>query len=272
MLKFSFSKIRLFMWREPLVHFVFAAACLLLLHRLFVKPAIEVSPQLVSGLTKEYENRLGREAAPAEVKRLVHEYLEDEVLYREAINSGLIHDNHVRTLLVETMRKSLRPVVSPPTDAELTALRAETPEIYRLPAKLSFEHVTFKDQASVPVGLLETLQGGAPMAGLGDPIQISNPLPATFQPQLEHMFGADFTAALLKCKVGVWSGPIPSLRGVHFVKVITHEEAHDMPLEQIRSTLASQWTTVEENASISKQVLTLQNSYRVHLPPGFSAP
>jgi len=272
MLKSSFIKIRTFLWREPLVHFLFAAACLLLAHRVFVKPAIEISPQLVIGLTKEYEDRLGREATQQEVTRLVHAYLEDEVLYRESLTSGLVKDNHVRSLLVETMRKSLRPVIDPPTDAELTTLRAETPEVYRLPAKLGFEHVTFKDASSVPAGFLEKLQSGAPTVGLGDVVQIANPLPATFQSQLEQMFGAGFTTALLQCKPGVWSGPFTSLRGTHFVKVTTHEDAQDMPLDQIRTTLASQWTTVQENAAITQQVETLRHSYRIHLPPGFTAP
>lgn len=268
----NISKIKAFIRGEPLVHFLIAASVLFAAYHWFARPVIEVSPPVVNGMRKEYESRVGRKATEAEVAHLVQDYLEDEVLFREALSTGLTHDNRVRAMLVETMRRSLRPVVKPPTDAELATLRAETPEIYRLPAQISFEHVTFSDEKNIPAGLLEKLRGGASAAGLGDAVRLANPLPATFQPQIEHMFGPEFTSALLKCEEGVWNGPIKSLRGIHFVRTLKREVPKDMPMDQIRTTLASQWNTVHENAEISRKVMELRKSYRISLPASPSAP
>ena len=266
-----FSKITSFLWREPLVHFILAATVLITLHHFLVRPAIEVSPQLANGLRKEYETRWSRKATDADMARLVRDYIEDEVLFREALKTGLVNDNRVRALLVATMRSSLRPILNAPTDADLEKLRAETPDTYRFPAQVGFEHVSFSDEKSIPAGLLEKLRAGAPTAGLGEAVHLANPLPPTFRPQLERIFGPDFVKALLQCKKDVWNGPIKSERGIHFIRITTQDAPNDIPLDEIRTTLASQWNTVKENAAIADKARELRKSYRVVLPPNIPA-
>lgn len=260
-----------FIRQEPLIHFLVAACLLLAAQHFLLRPQIAISPQMVNGLRKDYEARLGRTATEEEVSKLVDGYLEDEILFREAQRSGLMNDNRVRGLLVQTMRSAMRPAIDPPTDKDLEALRAETPDIYRLPAQVSFEHVSFEKEESIPPGLLDQLRGGTAATGLGDLARMANPLPLTFQPQLERMLGREFVQTLLGAEKGTWSGPFKSLRGFHFVRVIERKEPQDMPMEQVRSTLASQWNTVRENAAISEKARELRSAYRISLPPGFSA-
>lgn len=256
------------MLKEPLLHFLIAAALLLVAWHFFAKPEVKLSPQLISGMVKEYESALGRAATPDEVKKITDEYIESEILYREALRTGLIQDNRVRGLLVQTMRTSLRPIVPPPTEADLVALRNQTPEIYRYPAKVGFEHVSFSDAKAVPEGLLEKLRAGTPPQGLGDPtVRLANPLPPTFSTQLNHLFGQAFTETLLKCEKGVWSGPFTSNRGVHFVKVLSSEPEQDMPMAELRPTLTGKWTGLKEAEGISRKVEEMKKSYRVVLPP-----
>jgi hypothetical protein len=262
-----FSSTLAFCRREPLVHFFAAALLLFFAHRIIFKREISVSQPLVQGLRKEYEAN-GRKVDDTTLQRLVADYVEDEILYQEALRSGLMRDNRVRALLIETMRKSLRPVLPPPTDAELEQLRAEAPEAYRYPPQVSFEHVSFPDDKNVPGGLLDKLRSGAPATGLSDPaVRMANPLPLSYAPQLERVFGPEFTQSLMQCQAGVWSGPFKSLRGVHFVRVIKRDEGGDMPLNEVRSTLASQWVANHENAEISRKVAELRRSYRVNIQP-----
>ncbi|MFD0892294.1 peptidyl-prolyl cis-trans isomerase [Luteolibacter ambystomatis] len=254
--------------KEPLLHFLLAAALLLVAWHFFARPEVKVSPQLISGIVKDYEGSLGRPATPEEVKKITDEYVENEILYREALRTGLIQDNRVRGLLIQTMRTSLRPIVPPPTEADLVALRNQTPQIYRYPAKVSFEHVSFADEKSIPEGLLEKLRSGTPPQGLGDPaVRLANPLPPTFRTQLDHLFGAAFTDTLIKCEKGVWSGLFPSNRGVHFVKVLSSEPEQDMPMAELRPTLTGKWTGLKEAEIISQKVEEMKKSYRVVLPP-----
>lgn len=255
------------MLKEPLLHFLLAAVVLSLAYHFFGRPTVKISAPLLNGLRKDYESAIGRAATPEETDRLAAEYLENEVLFREALRTGLTQDNRVRALLIQTMRTSLRPIVPEPGDEELIALRNETPEIYRFPAKAGFEHVTFADAAAVPSGLLEKLKGGAPAAELGDPgVRLANPLPPTFKPQLDYLFGAEFADRLLRCKPGVWEGPLTSTRGVHFVRVLALEPERDMPMSELRPTLAAKWIARRESAIISQKVAEMTKSYRVTMP------
>ncbi|MGC4014806.1 MAG: peptidylprolyl isomerase [Luteolibacter sp.] len=258
--------------KEPLLHFLAAAALLLLAWHFFVRPEVKISPQLINGMVKEYETALGRAATPEDVRKITDEYVESEILYREALKTGLIQDNRVRSLLIQTMRTSLRPIVPPPSEADLVELRNKTPDIYRYPAKISFEHVSFSDEKSIPAGLLEKLRVGTPPQGLSDPaVRLANPLPPTFSTQLDHLFGAAFTGTLMKCEKGVWSGPFTSNRGVHFVKVLSADPEMDMPMSELRPTLIGKWTGIKEAEIISQKVEEMKKSYRVVLPPATPA-
>lgn len=252
---------------EPLVHFFLAAALLLLGYHLFGRPEVRVSAQLLNGLKKDYETRAGRPATEGEVERISKEYLESEILFREALRTGLVRDNQVRNLLIYTMRTSLRPILPMPSDEALEALRKKAPEAYRFPAKLSFEHISFSNAKNIPAGLLEQLRSGASPQQFGERMQLASPMPLSFTTHLEHLLGPKFMLAVEKFEVGVWSGPVASARGIHFIKIIERQPERDMPMSEIRPTLVGKWNSLRENEAISEKVAEVLQSYRVIMPP-----
>ena len=94
--------------REPLVHFFVLAVLLLAVQQRFLKPAsrqrIVVSPEVVRGLRQDFLRRTGGDPAPAEAAALLERYLDNEVLYREALAQGLDRgDIIVRRRLIQKM-------------------------------------------------------------------------------------------------------------------------------------------------------------------------
>jgi hypothetical protein len=251
---------------EPLLHFVLCAGLLLAVHRTFGKPEIEVSAEVIRGLHQDFEARAGRPPSTAEQARLLSDYLDDQVLYREALAKGLEQDSRVRTLLVQTMRTTLRPVLPEPTDAELEALRRENPDAYRQPGKVSFSHVSFTEEREVPLHLLERLRAGTSPQSPGTLTKLPNPFPPSEASQLEWMLGAEFRDALAQCEAGAWCGPLKSRRGVHFVRIDSREPARDLPLAEIRPKLAALWIARKESAEVSARAAELRESYRILLP------
>lgn len=256
--------------REPLTHFAIAAVLLLGAQHFFARPEIVVSPQLLSGLCQEFEAKAQRAPTPGEVERLAQEYVDEEVFFREALRTGMAQDNRVRAVLIQTMRTSLRPLLPEPTDEELEALRRETPERYRAPGKLSFAHVSYAAASEVPPGLLERLRAGD-VVGPGTLTKFPSPLPPTDRKQIAWIFDEPFDAALAGCEEGVWSGPITSRRGVHFVRLLDRTEATEMPLAEIRPKLAAFWSARKESEVLSAKAAEMRQAYRVKLPP-LSAP
>jgi hypothetical protein len=264
------SRFTRFLLTEPLVHFVICAAILFFVSRHFGKPEIVVSPEVRNGLRQDFVSRAGRPPTSAELDKLVNEYIDDEVLYREALRQGLERDSRVRTLLVQTMRTTLRPVLPDPTDADLEALRRENPEAFRLPTRLSFEHVSFVEEKDIPLDLPDRLRAGGSAPGGGTLTKLPNPFPLSEPSRVEAMLGADFTGALWTCQGSEWTGPLRSRRGVHFVRIVARDKPRDVPLAEIRPKLVALWIARREGAEVSAKAAELRQGYRVVLPPADS--
>jgi hypothetical protein len=57
------------------------------------RPRVEVTDRRVRALAAQHERRAGTSADPATVRVLVDRFVEDEILYREALRRGLASDN-----------------------------------------------------------------------------------------------------------------------------------------------------------------------------------
>lgn len=256
------------LWRSPLLVFALIGLLLALADwqwRERRKPEIRLTSEFVRSLERNYERQAGV-APDAEARTaLVQRELEQELLYHESVKAGNLGDPRVKRLLSSLLRESLEPALPDPSDEELRAFRALDPSPYELPAEASFRHVSYPLGTELPEGLLARLQAGQSVEG--DPsLQLANPLPLTFAPQLAEMFGADFVAQLQHCQLGVWAGPFPSARGVHFVLLTEYREARAMEFERVKPVLTNQWMKKKRADAVSDRVAEMQKNYRVILP------
>lgn len=254
--------------REPLLHFVIAGGLLVAAHRIHVRfsmPVIEVTPEWADTLASDFEVKSGHAPGPEERKEIIREYVENEIIYREAMNQGMAEDPRVRRLMTLAQREAMEPVLPDPSDAELEAMRRSEPEAFQFPAEISFEHASFPTMEEIPDGLLETLRaGGKPTSSAA--LHLPDPMPKTWMPQIERLFGEEFATAVSKCKSGEWSGPFKSSNGIHFVKVLEYTPSREMPMSQVRSALVSRWTSDRKKAAVTEKVTELAREYRIILP------
>lgn len=263
------------LFREPLLQFLVLALVLVGAQRVYQsrsRPVLQVTPEWLEALARDYEGKTGRQPDAAQRVKLAHDFIEEEVLFREAVKMGNVEDPRVRRILVATLREAIEPVVADPPDAELENLRQQSPETYRFPAQVSFQHASFPTAAEIPAGLLDDLRGGGTPPPPAPSMHLPNPLPTTWLPQIERMFGPEFARAVAAAKPGEWHGPLTSLRGVHFVKVLEFTPPRDMPLAEIRSALTAQWIKARQQAVVSEKVAELRRGYRLVLPPDIPAP
>lgn len=260
--------------REPLLHFTLVAALLVGAHRLYsahARPEVKVTPEWLDSLARDFELKAGRAPDERERVTLVHGWLENEILYREALKTGHTDDPRVRSLLAATYREQLEPVIADPSDADLEEFRNQHPEPFHYPAQVSFEQATFATAAEVPADMLEKLRAGTPPPQ-APTLRLPNPMPLTWLPQLEKTFGVEFSSAVVAAKPGEWTGPLTSSRGVHFIKVIRYEAAREMPIEDVRPALVAKWFEAQRNAAVTAKVAEMRANYRIELPPGIPAP
>jgi peptidyl-prolyl cis-trans isomerase C len=165
------------------------------------------------------------------------QWLEDEVLYREALARGLGEgDLIVRRRLVQKMRLLLETGVdvAEPTPAELREWIDRHAGRYGGLERLSFDHVFLSrglrdahlaaDAAQMAARLQQPLPE---LAALSDPHPGGTQVTALGQRQIVSLFGAAFASQLAELPQESWQGPLPSATGLHFVRI--HERRASRP-------------------------------------------
>ncbi|MEQ1438228.1 peptidylprolyl isomerase [Fontimonas sp. SYSU GA230001] len=157
-------------------------------------------------------------------------WLEDEVLYREAVARGLGEgDLIVRRRLVQKMRMLLEAgvEVAEPDTATLDAWIDAHASRYGGFERISFEQVFLSRgrnearMAAAAQALGERLRSTtAPdLAALSDPHPGGNRFDGASAREVERLFGSAFAQQLGELPVGDWQGPLPTALGLYFVRV-----------------------------------------------------
>jgi hypothetical protein len=129
--------------REPLLHFVVGGGLIFLAYWLWAAPepdAIVVSPETARALVQERSRLIGRPLTAAERAGVVAEYVDEELLVREAYKQGVDRsDAPIRERLADKMRALLGGEPPAPTREQL--------ESYLKANRARFPDGTFEDLA-----------------------------------------------------------------------------------------------------------------------------
>jgi len=265
--------------REPLVHFVVLGALIFGITEWRARDrgdatVIVLGPDELAGLHADFERRTGQPPTPHDEQALIDRFVDDEMLYREALALGLDRgDVIVRRRLLQKMEFLLdaRADLDPPTTEDLRALRDAHPDRYREPARCDLEHVFVDatrhgDQApALATEIGATLAAGADPARLGDPFLRGRRLRAQSRRDLARIFGAGFAAAVESLPVGTWSAPVESSYGLHLVRVLGRTSSRLPDVEELEATLRLDWLE-SRRADVRRRALgDLRERYTVEI-------
>ncbi len=209
--------------REPLVQFLLAGAVLFGAWRL-VAPTppgrqISVSALQLGRLRADHARRTGVAPTATEETALVGRYVDQEILYREALARGLDRgDVIVRRRLVQKMQFVAEEELGlvEPTEAALATWLAAHQERYSDGPLLSFEQIFVT--TSHDIAAVEAALGHADPASLGDPFVGGRVFSARSERQISAQFGAEFARGLVAARVGRWTR-LRSTFGNHLVRL-----------------------------------------------------
>jgi peptidyl-prolyl cis-trans isomerase C len=232
---------------------------------------IEVTREAVERLARARQELTGRPLTEPERRRVVSEYVTDEMLLREAYARELHRrDGQVRQRLIELMRFQLQEEPSPPDENQLRSYLAEHSDLYQTPRAVTFSHVYMSGREAVPDPdlVLAKLRGGVDFRTMGESFWLGARLERYDEPQLLQFFGQDFTTKVVALPLGEWYGPIASTRGVHFVRVEEHYPPTVPPFETLLPTLRTDWLASRRAASFDRRVDELRRKYHVRFESG----
>jgi peptidyl-prolyl cis-trans isomerase C len=273
--------------REPLLHFVLGGALLFSAYAWLAPRAPDASSDTIvvtdahmDAWRKELARIHGREPTDEEIAAVAREFVDEEILYREALALGLDSaDLVVRRRLAQKMRFLLEDTMplAPATDAELATWYDEHRAEFAEPARVSVTQVFVSadahgdEAAAVAARLRERLAAaGAPAAdgpGLGDAFPAGSTFEDASERELANYFGAALAARVMELPIGEWSEPIASAWGVHVLRVSTRTAAREPPLSEIRERVAQAYEDARRDAANDARMAELRARYDVRLPP-----
>ena len=270
---------RLSRWlREPLVHFVLLGAVLFSVHQWVAPPRptnrIVVSDAIVRGLRQEHLRQNGSLPTPQQEAALIQRFVDNEMLYREAVAQGLDRgDLIVRRRLVQKMEFVLEgeELIAEPTDAELQAYLDAHADRYAVAERVALTHVFVStDQhgaaaARVAGDLRQQLAAGADPSALGDPFLRGRDFTLRTEQELAGIFGAPFAAQVMALPLGEWSAPVRSSYGLHLVRVTEHSAGRQPSLNEVRSAVIRDWQEERRTAASVAALARLRQRYEVTL-------
>jgi peptidyl-prolyl cis-trans isomerase C len=226
--------------REPLCHFLLAGTLLLGVTTLFERLAnadrnasrIQVSAPEIQRLREVWIRQWGRTPDSRQMQNLIDDYVREEVMYREALASGLDKDDTiVRRRMVEKMEFLSQEVASAePSEKALGEYFEGNREKFRIPAEVAFSHIYFSTSKRGPAAegdasraLVRLTSPRIPVAqfsGMGDPFMLQNEYPLQTQQQVKELFGDEFAGKVFQLEPGAWTGPLRSGYGFHLVRIL----------------------------------------------------
>lgn len=263
--------------REPLAHFaligalIFAATALAdELHR----PAVRLSEADIGQLAAFWETQSGRPPTPEELRGIVAERVDEEILAQEALRLGLDRDDVIiRRRLAQKyafVREDLA-AVPEPDDARLRAYFAEHADQFATPGSLALRQVYFSAErgpgARVAAEAAMRALRRSPEGSVDGDVFI---LPLTYASvstsDLERDYGKPFAAALAQAPEGAWTGPVQSAFGWHVVRVEKRHAQAAPDFASAREAVRGRWIEEAQAKKRDADRKALRARYRVVLP------
>jgi hypothetical protein len=245
--------------REPLLHFLLIGAALFFIYHLTTdrsnfnqsKDIIVISLSDIDRLSYLFEKTWKRPPNDKELKGLVDDYLEEEVLYREAMKLGLDRDD---TVVRRRMRQKMEFFVNDlteqtkPSEQQLEEFLQKNKDNYRSESALSFKHLFFKrDDSELTKNRINEItnklnhQSIQDTSSMGDTTILPYELTGASLSEIDNHFGKGFGDKLSILDQNRWEGPIESAYGFHYIYVVEKTEGYDPKLSEVRDEVERDW-------------------------------
>jgi peptidyl-prolyl cis-trans isomerase C len=262
--------------REPLLHFVLIGALLFAFTawRQQKQDAAEVriTAGEVAQLAAFWETQAQRKPTAEELRGLIEERIDEEVLAREAVRLGLDRDDViVRRRLAQKMAfvSDDLAVMTEPAAADLRAYFDAHKDAYTTPDLYALRHVFFNpDRHGMALDAdaqraLQRLTRGANANDVGDPFMLPRELADVSRDDIARDFGSAFAEAVTSSTPGAWAGPVRSPFGVHLVKLESHSPSSAARFEDVRDRVRETFLAQKQQEANAALRVKLRQQYRI---------
>lgn len=260
--------------REPLLHFLLLAALLFVAHALFgndTREEIVVDQETQRFLLERETDLTLAEPSRELLDQVIENFVEDEILVREATKRGFTDSSRVRALLIQNMRFFISGNIAEPTEDELRRFYEAEKSRFASPPSLDLDHIYYEDTAAAPADLVARLNGGADPGSYGQ-LDLAYGRTMRFMDvrRLSSAFGPDNARAILDLPTDnvSWHGPFLTPQGTaYFIRIINRNAPQVPDFETARDWIATQWLASKSRELLDNEMATMREGYRIVVEP-----
>jgi hypothetical protein len=276
------------LFREPLIHFLLIGFGLFLIYGLFTTAGspsgssrIELSVEDLNQLQVTWLAQWKRPPTDEEMRGLIDNRVQQEILYREALALGLDqNDEIIKRRLAQKMEFLAEDVsaIRAPEPEELKAWFEKNEAQFALPGHITFRHLYFspdkrgqqaqRDSEQALQIISEKKIDPSIDTRFGDRFVDQNYFVDCSSQQVSKVFGRAFADSLFKLKASeAWQGPVESGLGWHLIRLETITPVRVPSFEEIDpAEVKSAWTTAKREETKRKAFADIRQRYEIVLP------
>jgi peptidyl-prolyl cis-trans isomerase C len=272
--------------REPFLQFlalgalIFATSQVAQRERAVSERRIVVNEQLVHRIVQTSQTQSGFTPGPEQLERLIDNYIDDQVMYREALRLGLDQgDEIIRRRLIQKLQFLQHDLaaVPMPADSVLHAYYSAHPELFTSATSVSYKQLYFsadrggwpKAEGRARRALDRLRQGAVSSASLDDPFPFQIPAEELTHGDAVRVFGdTPIVEALFNAPEAQWSEPVRSAYGWHLVKVGHREVATVAAFSQVRTQVEAAYLQEQTRAVQQRELAARRARYDIVRPAG----
>ena len=254
--------------REPTFHFALLAGALFLTSSVLRPPAdqtqIEIDRADVGARIEVIEENSGARLTPEQREQVLNDYVDEQILVREALTLGLEYDPRIHDFLAQKMLHVLSADVIQATQAELEAFFELHMERYTPEDTVVVEEVVIATSGVLPRGLAEQLRVGRPGGELDTDLPLRANVLSVTRRDLVDIFGDETGPRVFAAAIGDWIGPHVTVRGQHWLRVTDRTESVPPLLESVREQVRLDWIFQQEEVRLRERVEELRARYSIN--------
>jgi len=270
-------------YQEPLFHFLLIGTIIFYIgYKDEPKKEIQSQKHLIitksdiDKLTLQWKREKNSLPSKKELNKLLEYYIEDEILYREALRMQLDkNEPDIKKILIDKLKyisdDSIK--IDKIPEALLHHYFQEHKEkfIKRTSKRISFTQVYLnpkkhKNIEKIAQSILKKLHNktiDTNITNLGDKFYTGNQFKNVDTKTLSKSFSRSFIRELFKLPVQQWSKPIKSGFGIHIIYVEEKREKKEVTFNDVKEQVKDEWLIEENYNAYKKLYKKLRKEYTV---------
>jgi peptidyl-prolyl cis-trans isomerase C len=269
--------------REPLVQFLLIGALIYGAYSLYGladeiadEKIVIVDTNRIESFIGQWQSRWKRPPTKSELDGIINAYIEEEVLYRQAVAIGLNKDDPITRRRIAQklvfLTKNIA-LLKEPEDGELERYFNDNLKEYRQPDQVSFiqifidpdkrDKTTLVDAKTLLAKLKVAGIPNAKTANMGDRFMQENQFSEISELGIRRLFGGGFSESVMKLEPDKWHGPVLSGFGVHLVYVFEHKIAPSPDFAKVRDKVLADWQSGQQEKFNADFIANLNSTYEI---------